>query len=300
MKRIIAALIFFPLCAVCLHAQLLWKVEGNGLSKPSYIMGTYHFAKTSFVDSVPGLRDALAESAQVYGEMNMQEEMTPANVQKMQAAMMLPGGQTLDSLLSSDQMQRLNAFLSSNLGFDLSNPMLAPMKQMTPSAINTQIQVLLCMKLEEGLNIQEQFDSYFQQEAVKMGKKTGGLETMDQQINTLLNATPLERQVVQLMCLIDNADYQKDLLKRTIKAFYAQDLDAIDAINNEKLHNTCDSTPEEDDAIIYDRNANWAKQLDALMRENPTFVAVGAAHLPGERGLLNLLRQAGYSVSAVR
>jgi len=300
MKKIITAIIFFLLCAVCLHAQLLWKVEGNGLSKPSYIMGTYHLAKTSFVDSVPGLRDALAGSAQVYGEMNMQEEMTPANVQKMQAAMMLPDGQTLDSLLSSDQMQRLNAFLSSNFGFDLSNPMLAPMKQMTPSAINTQIQVLLCMKLEEGFNIQEQFDSFFQQEAVKTGKKTGGLETIDQQINTLLKATPLDRQVVQLMCLIDNADYQKALLERTIKAFYAQDLDTIDAINNEKLHNTCDSTPEEDDAIIYNRNADWVKQLVPLMREEPTFVAVGAAHLPGERGLLNLLRQAGYSVSAVK
>lgn len=300
MKKIITALILFLLCAMCLHAQLLWKVDGNGLSKPSYIMGTYHLAKTSFVDSVPGLREALSEAEQVYGEMNMQEEMTPANMQKMQAAMMLPDGQTLDSLLTPGQMQRLNSFLSSNLGFDLSNPMLAPMKKMTPSAISTQIQVLLCMKLEEGLNIQEQFDSYFQQEAAKAGKITGGFETIDQQINTLLNATPLERQVVQLMCLIDNADYQKDILKRTVRAFYAQDLDAIDAINNEKMNSTCDTTPEEDDTVIYNRNADWAAQLKRLMGERPTLAAVGAAHLPGERGLLNLLRLDGYSVSPVK
>lgn len=300
MKKIIVFVLSFLLCAVCLHAQLLWKVEGNGLSKPSYIMGTYHLAKVSFVDSVPGLKSALAEAEQVYGEMNMQDEMTPENVQKMQAAMMLSDGKTLDDLLSPEQMKRLNAFLSSNLGFDLSNPMLAPMKQMTPSALNTQIQVLMCVKLEEGFNLQEQFDSYFQQEAQKAGKKIGGFETMEQQISTLLQSTPLERQVEQLMCLVDNAEYQKGLLQRTIKAFYAQDLEAIDAINVEKMNNTCDSTPEEDDTLIYNRNAEWAKQLATLMAENSTFVAVGAAHLPGERGLLNLLRQAGYSVSPVK
>ena len=67
-----------------------------------------------------------------------------------------------------------------------------------------------------------------------------------------------------------------------------------------KRGNSCDSTPEEDEVMIYGRNADWAKRLPAIMREKSTFLAVGAAHLPGERGLLQLLRAAGYTVEPVK
>lgn len=67
-----------------------------------------------------------------------------------------------------------------------------------------------------------------------------------------------------------------------------------------KLHNSCDNRPEEEDALIYNRNADWLKKMPALMAQKPTFFAVGAGHLPGERGVLNLLRKAGYTVEGVK
>lgn len=297
MKRTLIALMACLAAFVNVQAQLLWKVTGNGLAKPSYIMGTYHLANTSFANSVKGLHDALNACEQVYGELNMSQLDTQA-MQGMQSTMMLPQGQTLDSLLTADQLARLNAFMTKLLGADFSNPLLAPMKQMTPAALNTQFQVLMCMKLEGGFNPNEQFDTYFQKEAKKQNKAVGGLETLDYQMKVLFSA-PMPRQIEQLMCLVDNYDYQTELLKRTIKAFYAEDMNAIQQIYEEKLHNTCDMTPAEENALIYTRNANWAKALPNIMSQRSTLVAVGAAHLPGPRGLLQLLKDAGYTVTPI-
>jgi uncharacterized protein YbaP (TraB family) len=54
------------------------------------------------------------------------------------------------------------------------------------------------------------------------------------------------------------------------------------------------------DILLYDRNANWSKKLQELMPKNSLVVAVGAGHLPGTKGVLNLLREAGYKVEPVK
>jgi uncharacterized protein YbaP (TraB family) len=51
---------------------------------------------------------------------------------------------------------------------------------------------------------------------------------------------------------------------------------------------------------LYDRNANWAKKLENLLPEKGLVIAVGAGHLPGKKGVINLLREAGYKVEPVR
>lgn len=302
MKRFLTLALTLILCTTIAHAQLLWRISGGGLTKPSYVVGTYHLAKVSFVDSIPGLRTAMAQTEQAYGEINMIETITdPALAQKVQKAMMLADGQTIDNILTPEQYNRLNTFLQHTLGTDLNNPMLASLKQMSPGALYIQLQVLACMAQENSqFDLSAQFDAYFQQAAQEQGKPVGGLETMEQQISILYGTATTERQVEQLMCFVDNADYYIGLMKRTITAFYAQDLQTIDSINNEKLHNTCDATPEEEDALINNRNANWAKALPEIMKQHATLVAVGAAHLPGDKGLLQLLKAQGYTVEAVK
>ncbi len=294
-------LLFLSVLFVCsASAQLLWKVEGKNLAKPSYIMGTQHLAKQSFVDSVPGLRDAFAVCEQVYGELSLDALSDPVAVQRMQLAMMLPGEQTIDQVLSADEMARLNAFMTQWMGADFSNPMLQPMKRMTPAALNAQFQLLMGIKIEKGFNMEQQFDAYFLKTAAEQGKRVGGLETLEFQTQVLYGSTTLERQKEQLMCLVDNQTYMYDITKRLITAFYSQNLAAVEQVMNEKMHNSCDATPEEEEVLIYGRNADWAKRLPPIMKQGSTFVAVGVAHLPGERGLLALLKKAGYTVSPVK
>jgi uncharacterized protein YbaP (TraB family) len=300
MKKTILTLLTLVIATFTAHAQLLWKVTGKELTKPSYVLGTFHLADVAFVDSIPGLKEALNASEQVYGELDMRKLLSdPSQVQQMQHAMMLPKDTTLDSLLTIEQMKRLNEFLKQYLGADLTNPMLAPMKQMKPAAISTQIQMVLAMQIAKGFNPQQQFDTYFQNVANEQQKPVGGLETMDYQLGVLYGA-PLKRQAELLMCLVDDVDYQKDVLKRTIDAYYKQNLEAVHKVMEEKRHNTCDSTPEEDNILIYTRNANWASALPALMKTRSTFLAVGCAHLPGERGLISLLQKAGYTVTPIK
>jgi uncharacterized protein YbaP (TraB family) len=54
------------------------------------------------------------------------------------------------------------------------------------------------------------------------------------------------------------------------------------------------------DLLLYDRNANWSKKLQELMPGSSLVIAVGAGHLPGKKGVLNLLREAGYTVEPVK
>lgn len=299
MRRILFATMLV-LASIGTQAQLLFKISGHGLTSPSYIVGTYHLASVSFVDSIPGIRQAMADTQQTYGEVVMSEMFSADSLAIMQQAMMLPDGMTLDKLLTVDEMSRLNAYMKSVLGMDLTNPLLSQqMGSLTPQALSTTLSLLSYMKKSGQFDPQNSFDDYFQKEARANGKGVGGLETLAFQIETLYKGATMERQKEQLMCLVDNAAFMDEMAGSVISAFYAQNIDAIKATMDVKLHNSCDTSPEEENALIYNRNADWITKMPALMAQKPTLFAVGAAHLPGEKGVLNLLRKAGYTVEGV-
>ena len=131
-------------------------------------------------------------------------------------------------------------------------------------------------------------------------KKVIGLETMDYQIAVLYKGTTIERQKQQLFCMIDNSEYYSLQMKELSAAFFAQDMQALWEITEEKLDNQCDSTPQEDEVLIFGRNSAWAEKIPAMIGEAPTLFVVGAAHLPGERGVIELLEAKGYTIDAVR
>ena len=102
------------------------------------------------------------------------------------------------------------------------------------------------------------------------------------------------------MCILNNIDFGVEILKKLTNAYMKQDLNEMLRINEERVGNQCDPSPSEEDAMIYNRNKAWAEKLPAIMKAAPTFVAVGALHLLGEKGLLNLLKRQGYTVEPVK
>lgn len=300
MKKTLS-LMLLVLISLGMNAQLLWKISDNGLSKPSFIVGTYHLAPVSFTDSISGLKASLDAAEQVYGEVDMEDMMKPENLLKMQSSMMLPEGQTLDKLFTADEMGRLNALLRNVLGVDMTNPAVAgQLGRFTPGALEIQLTLLMYLKKNPGFNQNELFDGYFQKEAKAKNKSVGGFETLDFQIKTLYQGKSLERQKELLLCLADNQSAYEKNVEDLSAAFFSQDLDAVEKAMDMKLNNTCDATPEEREALIYSRNENWVRLMPEIMRGKPTFFAVGAGHLPGKRGVLQLLKDAGYSVEAVK
>lgn len=287
------------LAAGSMNAQILYKITGKDAKGASYIIGTYHLADASFTEKIPGLQTALAETEQVYGEVNMENIMQPASSQKMTAAMMLPEGQTLKTVLTPEQFGKVSAFAKELMGVGLDNDMVfSQLGKMSPRALATQFTLLLFMKNSTTpFNPANGLDNFFQMQAKQNNKPIGGLETIDFQIETLYKSTPIERQVEELICLVDNKEYNLMMVQEITKAFYAQDLQAIEKAADEKLNNSCDSTPEEEETLIYGRNDNWMKLMPSIMAEKPTFFAVGALHLVGERGMLAQLQKAGYTVT---
>ena len=301
-KRLLAATVLAVLTVTSASAQLLYKISGKDLKAPSYIIGTFHLANATFVDKIAGVKDALTATDQVFGEVPFDDMLNPDTLKVIQAAMMLPDGQTLKTVLSAEQYKKLDAVLTQMMGVGLSNPQVnAQMGKMSPAALSAQLQVLMFMQKHMGeFDPSHGFDQYFQTQAKHNNEPIGGLETVAFQITLLYKSYDMQRQVEQLMCMIDNMDFYEKIVEKMAKAFYAQDIDALKAAMEEKLGNTCDATPKEWAQFNDNRNADWVRKMPAIMAAKPTFFAVGAGHLPGPKGVLQLLKDIGYTVEAVR
>ncbi len=298
MKKIL--LIIFLVISFISQGQLLYRISGNGLQAPSYIVGTYHLAPSTFVDSIPGLRAAFAACKQVYGEVDMIETLKPENVAKMQEAMSLPEGKTLSSILNKEQMDRLNALMREIMGVDMNNEAVAEqLDKLSPMVLETQLTLLTYMKNVQFLDINDMIDTYFQREAIKEGKTVNGFETADFQMDVLYGA-PLEEQVEGLMCFVDNYQDMVEMAEFITAAYFAQDLEQLEDLNKEEQEGACAGNSVENDKLIYDRNDNWVKAMPDIMSENPTLFVVGAFHLCGNRGVLRMLEEKGYNIESVR
>ena len=294
MKKYLATLFLISI-AFGAHAQLLWKVSGNELEKPSYIFGTHHLAPFSIMDSIPGIMAAFGETTQVVGELLMADMQTPEAVQAMQKLMMIPNDTTLQTLLTPDEYEMVNTFTKENLGLNLD---MAP--KLKPGFISNNVVVVLCAKNMPGFNPQQQLDAFFQNLGKETGKKLGALETMEFQLNLLFNSSSLQRQAEILVCQLSDVEKTIDSAMKITDAYMTQDLDKIYELSKEKEGTKCDMQPEEFNALIDNRNIAWMDKLPEMIKQESTFVVVGAAHLPGENGVLNLLKNAGYTVEGVK
>ena len=301
MKKLFLSLVLAFVSIVCANAQLLYRISHKNLEKPSYIVGTYHLAPASFIDSISGANAALAAVDVVCGEVVMSEMESRDSQKKVQQAMLLPDGKSLTDIFTADEMQRINDYMDKLLGMNLNNPILkSQMGKMTPMALSTQLQLVQYMKVTPKFNPLKLIDAHFQKAAQKAGKQVAGLETVDFQIETLYMSTTIERQKQQLLCMVDNAEYHALQMKELSAAFFAQDIQTLCDVTEEKMGNQCDSTPQEEEMLIYGRNAAWVEKMPAMMGEASTLFVVGAAHLPGEKGVLELLRAKGYTVEVFK
>lgn len=289
MKRLLT-LLMVAAVALGAQAQLLWKVSGNGLQKPSYIFGTYHLAPLSTKDSIAALPQAMQDAQQVYGEVVMADMMKPEFLALMQQQMMLPADTTLKSLFTQEQYETVGRLVKEYMQMDL-----AMLDRLKPAALVQQLSVLFCLKHTPGFNPQEQLDTYFQQEAAKQGKKVAGLETIQSQVDVLYG-TPLRRQAENLYCMASDTAKQIRQANELVSAYAAQDIDRLLRLMEEKEGTSCDPQPEEMAQLLYNRNENWVKQMPAIMQAAPTLFVVGAGHLPGDKGVLRLLQEQGYTL----
>ena len=282
------------------QAQLLYRISGKGLESPSYIVGTYHLAPASFADSIPGMRQAIEQTNQVCGELDMMDAFKPENAAQLIQSQMLPEGVTLSSLLSAEQLSRLNALLLEVLGTNLEDEAFAAqMEKMKPVTLSTTLSLASYMKKTQSFNPMELLDNYFQTLALQNGKSVKGFETVEFQMGVLYGSE-LPKQVEDLMCLVDHFDEATELVDRITSAYFSQNFQQLESVLEEEMKGSCAATPEEEAALLDNRNQNWITMMPDMMAEKPTLFVVGAGHLCGEKGVLKLLEGLGYTVEGIK
>ena len=299
-KAFFLAAAFIACLAFNAQAQLLYRISGNGLKSPSYIVGTYHLAPASFADSIPGMNEAIENTQQVCGELDMMDAFKPENAARMMQAQMLPEGVTLSSLLTAEERTRLNAVLLEVIGTNLDDEAYAAqVEHVNPVTLSTTLSLAAYIKKAESFNPMELLDNYFQMLALQNGKSIKGFETVDFQMNVLYGSE-LPKQVEDLMCLVDHFEESAQLVDRITSAYFSQNFQQLEAILEEEMEGPCAASPEEEAALLDNRNHNWIKMMPDMMAEKPTLFAVGAGHLCGEQGVLKLLQGLGYTVEGMK
>ena len=272
---------------------LLWKISGNGLENASWLFGTHHLVPLTFLDSIPGIRDAFSKSAQTVGELDM-GNMGQMQMEIMGRAMM-PQETSYKSLMSDADRAKLDSTLTDLMGIGLEQ-----FGRLRPAMLQNLISVTLYQQYYPTLTGGVGLDQFFQEEALKQNRTVVGLEETDDQIHVLLEMQPLERQAELLACMVNHPELLKKQMDMLQQAYHAQDLEALWALYTEEdPADPCPSTEEEKFALNGARNEKWLEKLPAIMADKSSFIAVGCLHLPGEEGLIEGLRKLGYKVEPV-
>jgi len=284
-------LIFICICPSSLSGQaienaLLWKIEGNGLQKSSYILGTYHLVNNEFLDKLKGCELALKKTSSVLGEL----ETTPEVATQLMPYMLLENS-SIDSILNPLQYDSLSQFVQDKLGL----PMVL-FNKMKPMGIYLMLSAVEIKNTPFLTNIKgEPMDIYVQNEARKNRKEVFALETIQDQADLLFSHVALNEQVQLLMQYIKTGKQESGLENdRMNNCYMNQDLNCLDS-----LMNASGFTAIESNLLLKDRNIRWLPRIEEIIRKQSCFIAVGALHLAGENGLIFLLRKQGYTLSPV-
>lgn len=274
---------------------LLWKITGNGLDKPSYIVGTHHLASIEFIDNIPGLRKTMKDVDQIAGEILMND--MDAIQTKMQNAAIMPNGITYKKLLSTEEYDRLDKGLKNAIGAGLDQ-----VGGFKPGILSSLYSIIIYAQLSPGFDPKnhEPIDLYIQRYATENGKPVIGLETIEDQIHVLYDTEPLKDQAINLACQLNNPDFAKENLIKLNKYYADKDLIKIYELAFENTNDPCQSSNQIQQALNKNRNDNWIAKLPAIMKSKSTLIAVGVLHLAGKDGLLEQLDKLGYIIEAVK
>ena len=260
---------------------LLWKIDGQGLSRASYVVGTVHSRDARAFRQVPRLLEVMCGQDAVAGELDLTGSMAASL--DLATAMMMPAGKQLSDLYTGPEFKRVQKSIQDHLG---------PMSMMAERIKPFFLMALLsetAMRADSGLVL----DQYLEQKAKEMGKDVLGLETVQEQMEAV-NDLPLQEQADMLYDLVRHDLYRADM-ERMMEAYASQDLDQLTSIATLGGLSEVFST-----RLLTDRNQVMSQRMDSLMQEGRTFLfAVGAAHLPKGDGLIAILRDMGYRVDAV-
>lgn len=267
---------------------IFYAVSGNGLKDTSWLFGTYHLVKSSYLDKLPRVQQAFDKSKGLVVEIVIDS----SKMLELQSMGLLKDN-TLGELLDKPFSDSLDTELKNTIGVGL-----AQMNQLKPMTLTITLSMVYLMK-----NNNSELDKYsglpldvgFASDGKQAAKTITALESVAEQMDLLFNKTPLDEQVNQLKIFLRNKDEMISLGDELLQGWFQQDMG--------KMYATYEKTTKisgDVDYLVSKRNEKWMQVLPGLIKNEPQFIAVGALHLAGPTGLVEQLKQLGYNVTPIK
>lgn len=275
-----------------LDNTLLWKISGKGMKRPSYLYGTMHVLCAEDATVSDSLKFVIKNCDQIYFELDLDNFGELTGILKY---VRMNDGTKLSELLTPEEYARVEAY------FKKSNLPLSMFSRLKPYFISSLIgeQMMSCDDGDGGnqspFSQKNGMEELIMRESKQYNKEIKGLETTEFQAS-IFDSIPYKKQAKDLVTYIDSIDSYRQTTKEMIDVYRRQDLEQMDSLMNKSDPGMEDYM----DLLLYGRNRHWVAQMPALMKDNSILFAVGAGHLPGRQGVINLLRQQGYKVTPMQ
>lgn len=261
--------------------SLLWQISGNGLSKPSYLYGTIHMISQD--DFFIGKN--VSKKIQKSEELIMELDLNNIDVAAVTKSSVLDSEKTIKNYMNDTDYNTLKTFMEDSIGI----------KKQTFEAFYSRLKPFYLEQLIFFKYLGQEKESYeenFKKIAEKKNIPQTGLETFEEQL-LFLDDIPLDIQLKSMIKTIKEYSSETQKLDDLIKDYKAQNLTELSRSFSE------DEDPVWQEKLLNKRNNNWIPKLNKKMQSKACFIAVGAGHLGGENGLINLLKKQGYSVEPI-
>jgi uncharacterized protein YbaP (TraB family) len=278
--------VHFPEVLAPADKALLWKISGQGLKRPSYLLGTIHLIPKEKFGLSEATRQALGKVSRIAFEIDLKEMGGPGLFKVMHKTFM-SGGKTLRDLLSEEDYALVRERASQRSMLPMST-----LERMKPMFVASMLEGESDAQGDNSRMTSVEMELY--RLARKQQLATAGLETIEYQLS-LFDSIPYALQARMLVEQLRQLNDASGEFARMVALYQQKDLSAMETMTRESFGDE----PIIQEALIYRRNRDWIPIIVRMMREQPTFFAVGAGHLGGAQGVIALLRKEGYRVEAV-
>jgi uncharacterized protein YbaP (TraB family) len=278
MKQYLLWFLFISSVAI-VRGQLLYTIQPKNGNSISYLYGTIHMMPEDQFQLTSSLLEAFESCSTLAMEVDLNMDFSAKIAMAQQT--ILPDGKTLKDITTPEQYTKIVRYCLDSCG--MSKKKLKRYSRIKPFFFSSAM-------LQDQLKETKSYELEVQKMAEKRKKSTMGLESIQVQMETI-NAVSLEDQVSMLLDGINQPQQYEGMLQ----AYLAEDLDGL----YQDIVSESEGFPNFIEDFLNRRNRNWIPVISSQVERGATFIAVGAGHLPGEQGVISLLRNAGYTITPV-
>jgi uncharacterized protein len=258
--------------------SLLWEIKGSGLTAPSYFLGTMHLMCAEDATLSKNVKSILKEIEQIYFEADIN------NADEALAGLLSQAeeNESLQQVLMPEEYERVKNFfdeLQPSVPFEL-------LEKQYPLMLQSSLyEFLLPCEQKNGIELR------IMDEAQHLKKGIKGLETLEFQAS-VFDAISYKDQAYELLNTIDSMPKYKQSLEQLIEVYKQQDIDKLYELTATEETGIASHL----ELLLFSRNKEWVNQFEAIAKQQSTLFAVGAGHLGGPDGVIQLLKNKGFEV----